>query len=71
MERIYKSNPELQGLVLLETFYTLILESRYIKLLCFLPEWSTSVGARWEHDQAQKLEIPTLYLSEYYTNDYA
>lgn len=69
MDRIYKSNPVLQGLTLLEEFYKPIFESGYIKLLCFLTGWENSIGAKWEYNYAQKLEIPTLYISEHYTND--
>ncbi len=67
MERIYKTNSDLQGLVLLEQFYWPILRSRFISLLCFLPGWQDSIGAKWEHGQAKKLKIPILYLAESYT----
>ena len=69
MERIYKSDPALQGLILLEQFYLPIFESGLVKLLCFLPGWEKSVGANWEHEQAKRLKIPIIYLSEYYISD--
>jgi len=69
MERIYKSKPELQGLRLLEEFYLPIFESGDIKLLCFLPGWQRSIGANWEHEQAKRLKIPIIYLSDFYTRD--
>ncbi|OGM99447.1 MAG: hypothetical protein A3B91_01220 [Candidatus Yanofskybacteria bacterium RIFCSPHIGHO2_02_FULL_41_29] len=69
MERIYKSDPSLQGLRLLEEFYLPIFETRFIELLCFLPGWTDSIGATWEHQQAERLSIPRIYLSEYYISD--
>lgn len=69
MERIYKSDPALQSLKLLEEFYLPILKTGFIKLMCFLPGWENSIGASWEHDQAKKLHIPVLYLSELYIAD--
>lgn len=69
MARIYQSDPSLQGLRLLEEFYLPIFKTRQIKLLCFLPGWEKSTGATWEHEQAKKLMIPRIYLSEYYTTD--
>lgn len=45
MERIYKSDPKLQGLRLLELFYRPIFQSGIIKLLCFMDGWEESVGA--------------------------
>ncbi len=69
MGRIYKSDPALQGLRLLEEFYRPIFELGFVNLLCFLPGWENSVGATWEHEQAEKLNIPRIYLSDYYTKD--
>ena len=69
MERIYKSDPALQGIRLLEEFYSLIFFSGFIRLMCFLPGWEKSVGATWEHKQAKRLNIPFIYLSEYYIKD--
>ena len=69
MERIYKSNPALQGTRLLEEFYLPIFKTGYIRLLCFLPGWENSTGARWEHDQAKRLKISRIYLDESYVRD--
>ena len=69
MERIFKSDPRLQGLRLLEEFYLPIFRSRDIKLMCFLPGWESSTGARWEHDQAEILKIPRIYLAQSYIDD--
>ena len=69
MLRIFKSDPKLQGMVLLEEFYLPIFSSGAIELMCFLPSWKSSIGANWEHRQAEKLKIPIIYLSDFYTND--
>ncbi len=69
MGRIYKSDPALQVLKLLEEFYLPIFELRFIKLLCFLPGWEKSVGASWEHKQAKTLGIPIIYLADSYIAD--
>jgi hypothetical protein len=69
MERIYKSSPELQGIRLLEEFYSPMFKSGLIKLMCFLPGWELSIGANWEHEQAKVLNIPRIYLAESYIAD--
>ena len=69
MERIFKSNPELQGTRLLEEFYLPIFKSGLIKLLCFLNGWENSVGATWEREQAEALHIPRIDLSDKYILD--
>jgi len=69
MDRIYKSDPKLQGLRLLEEFYLPIFRSGFIKLLCFLPGWECSIGASWEHKQAEILKIPRIDLAESYVTD--
>lgn len=66
MERIYKSNPALQGIRLLEEFYLPIFKTGFIKIMCFLPNWEKSVGATWEHEQAKRLGIPRIYLANSY-----
>jgi len=65
--RIFKSDPTQQELRLLEEFYLPIFETGFINLMCFLPNWESSFGARWEHEQAKRLKIPILYLAELYT----
>ena len=67
MDRIYKSDPKLQGLMLLERFYRPIFKSGIIKLLCFIDGWEESVGAQWEYNTAVMLNIPRIYLSQFYT----
>ena len=69
MERIYKYDPELQGLRLLEEFYLPIFKTNLISMLLFLPGWQNSVDANWEYGQSKKLEIPTIRLAEYYISD--
>ena len=69
MYRIYKSDPNLQGYRLLEEFYLPIFELGFIGLLCFIPGWTNSIGALWEHQQAKRLNIPRVYLSGYYISD--
>jgi len=66
MERIYNSAPLLQGFRLLEEFYLPIFKSGFVSLLCFLPGWEKSIGAKWEHERAKILKIPRLYLAESY-----
>lgn len=69
MERVYKSDPSLQGFRLLEEFYLPIFQSGYISMLCFIPGWSASTGTRWEHERAKELNIPRIYLSDAYIID--
>jgi hypothetical protein len=47
---------------LLEEFYLPILESRLVDELYFLPDWQTSIGARWEHEQALRIGLKITYL---------
>ena len=44
---------------LLEGFYQPIFESGLIHKLLFLPNWQSSIGARWEQVFGQKIGIPT------------
>ncbi len=69
MDRIYKSDLKLQGSRLLEEFYLPMFQSGHIQTLMFLPGWQKSVGARWEHHTALTLDIPRVYLAEFYTAD--
>lgn len=45
---------------LLDHFYKPIFESGAIKRMYFLPDWQTSVGARWERSQCERLGIEAL-----------
>ncbi len=47
---------------ILTEFYLPLFESGYIKELYFLPDWQSSNGAKWEHEQAKKLGIKIVYL---------
>ena len=47
---------------LLEDFYLSVFESGYIKKFYMLPDWQSSTGATWEHEQAKRLGIETVYL---------
>jgi len=42
-------------------FYLPIFEGNYINELHFLPDWSSSYGANWEHEQAKRLGIKIIY----------
>lgn len=45
----------------LTEFYFPLFKLGYINELYFLPDWQTSRGATWEHEQAQKLGIKIVY----------
>lgn len=47
---------------ILNDFYLPIFESGAISTLCFLPNWQTSFGANWEHEQGKRLGIKIVYL---------
>jgi len=47
---------------LLKDFYLPIFESKLVDALYFLPDWESSTGARWEHEQAQRLGFEVIYL---------
>lgn len=49
---------------ILEDFYLPIFENNLVDTLYFLPDWKTSYGANWEHDQATRLGIEIVYLPE-------
>lgn len=49
---------------LLDEFYLPVFESGLVHELHFLPGWESSTGARWEHEQAQRLGIAIFYLPE-------
>lgn len=52
------------GTQLLEDFYFPIFQSGLVKTLYFLPRWATSLGSRWERQQAIKLGLLIVYLEE-------
>lgn len=47
---------------LLNDFYLLIFESKLVHKLYFLPDWESSVGAKWEHEQALRLGLSIEYM---------
>jgi len=47
---------------LLHEFYLPLFEAGLIKGLYFLPDWQTSQGATWEHEQAKRLGLEIVYL---------
>ena len=54
---------------LLKDFYKPILESGKIKTIYFLPEWKGSFGAKWEHEQCQKLGIEARLFPQEWLNE--
>lgn len=42
---------------ILDVFYRRIFESGYISKFLFIPGWESSKGARWEHEEAEKIGI--------------
>ncbi len=48
--------------LLLETFYRPVFESGLISRAYFMPDWQTSYGASWEHEQFLRLGIEIHYL---------
>lgn len=48
---------------ILNDFYLPIFESGMISEFYFMPNWQTSKGANWEHDQAERLGIKINYLN--------
>jgi hypothetical protein len=47
---------------ILTDFYLPIFESGCIQCLYFLPDWQSSHGAMWEHEQAKRLGIKIKYI---------
>lgn len=47
---------------ILTDFYQPIFESGRISTFYFMPDWQSSKGARWEHEQAKRLGIEIFYL---------
>lgn len=46
---------------ILNDFYLPLFETGRIKELYFLPDWKSSKGANWEHEQAKRLNIKINY----------
>jgi hypothetical protein len=49
---------------LLEDFYLPIFQNKLVDTLFFLPDWQTSRGATWEHEQGKNNGIEVVYLPE-------
>ncbi len=47
---------------LLDAFYLPIFKSGHITTLNFIPNWESSFGASWEHQQALRLNLEIVYL---------
>lgn len=47
---------------LLNEFYLPIFESGLVKKLYFLPDWKSSTGSKWEHEQGLRLGIEIEYM---------
>lgn len=52
------------SLHLLETVYRPLFLTGRMRPLFFLPQWYTSEGTKWEHEQARQLGIHRVYLIE-------
>lgn len=62
--RIKKTMPETgYDQALLDDFFLPLFESGFIKTVYMLPDWKSSTGATWEHEQAKRLGIDIVYLS--------
>lgn len=46
---------------ILTDFYLPIFEGNYISEFHFLPDWQSSYGATWEHEQAKRIGIKIIY----------
>ena len=65
MQRIKENKDYYKGgNQLLETFYLALFRSCWFKTLYFLPDWKSSYGARWEHEQALALGLEIKYFKE-------
>jgi hypothetical protein len=70
MQRI-KSSYESYNHDLLDQFYLPIFESGYIKKFVFLPDWESSVGAKWENEWAKTNGLKIEYLpDDWYESNY-
>ena len=47
---------------IMNDFYLQIFKSGMISTFYFMPTWQTSLGSKWEHEEAQKLGIEIKYL---------
>ncbi len=59
MERIKKNtwHKKEYCIPLLEDFYLPLFKNKIIQEVYFLPDWQSSFGAKWEHQQCEKFNI--------------
>ena len=50
----------------LNGFYLPLFDSKLVNTFYFIHGWESSDGARWEHEQAERLDINTIYLKKGY-----
>ena len=62
MWAIQKTDYYRGGYHILEAFYLPIFESGLVKKFFFIRGWESSMGAKWEHEQAKRLGIEIVYL---------
>lgn len=55
---------------ILLVFYQPIFSSGKIKKAFFLPNWQSSTGATWEHEQCKKYGIEIVYIPENWTQTF-
>jgi hypothetical protein len=60
MKKKFSSDQVVENI--LNHFYLPIFKSGAISTFYFMPGWQTSIGANWEHEEAQKLGIKIVYL---------
>jgi hypothetical protein len=56
--------PGKKPLDILDVFYGRLFRSGLIRQMAFMPEWQTSFGTSWEHEQAVRQLIPIVYLQD-------
>jgi len=64
MKKIAELNQEyrINEIKLLEEFYLPLFKKKLVGLVCFMPDWQSSFGASWEHEQAKKFKLEIKYI---------
>ncbi len=63
MQRIKTTLPPNEyAVTLLDDFYLPLFKTGLIKKMYFMPDWESSRGARWEHEQAKLMGIEIEYI---------
>lgn len=57
-----KEGETIYPMSLLEDLYLPIFENKLVDKVYFLPDWQSSKGASWEHEQTKRLGIEIIYL---------